>query len=844
MDPMATAFTSNDYSQKVLVCSSADGRTWMPNTTLGGESTKFAPSLATFIGRLWLAFTSNNNTQSVQVCSSADGTTWTPSVRVGQESTKFAPSLATFNGRLWLAFTSNNNTQSVQVSSSADGTTWTPSVRVGQESTKFAPSLATFNGRLWLAFTSNNNTQSVQVSSSADGTTWTPSVRVGQESTKFAPSLATFNGRLWLAFTSNNNTQSVQVSSSADGTTWTPSVRVGQESTKFAPSLATFNGRLWLAFTSNNNTQSVQVSSSADGTTWSPSVRVGQESTKFAPALWAEVLNVGQLRPLYQVLTVVYAPPGTNGGKSSSQVDYGTGSTMGTKTTTSHSFKKEGSVTATCGVKVGPVGVDASFTVSKSVAEIDTASLEIKKSVNYDIKVSGPAKDGIDHDHDLFYLWLNPLLDVTIDSQNNVSWSLAADGPTMDIQYVYAGWLKNPDLFAKQNPGTFARLKECGLTSDDFAQILALDPFASENAAIDPIRYQRQPQSFPYEPPYTAADAVPTKTQAVTRTITSTTSHVTQTEYKVSATVSGSYSFTDKITGSLKVSGGLTWTDTSSTDTTHASSQSATVTIGGPAYGYTGPTDVIVYWDGIFQSFMFAFPDSSPTAVGTVLDSAGRGVAHQAVTLVLGGRTFQTLTGPDGSYRLYGTGSGQGKVSVSGQEFTLRIGPGEPKATLRLGLAPSGNQSIASVAFPGVHLRMDGSGLTQPEGAGGGTVNCQYGVGPWEKFRLEQQGDGTVAIASVAFPGVHLRMDGNGLTQPEGAGGGTVNCQYGVGPWEKFRLEQQGDGTVAIASVAFPGVHLRMDGNGLTQPEGAGGGTVNCQYGVGPWEKFQLTVEP
>jgi hypothetical protein len=28
------------------------------------------------------------------------------------------------------------------------------------------------------------------------------------------------------------------------------------------------------------------------------------------------------------------------------------------------------------------------------------------------------------------------------------------------------------------------------------------------------------------------------------------------------------------------------------------------------------------------------------------------------------------------------------------------------------------------------------TGITRPDGAGAGTVNCQYGAGPWEKFRL------------------------------------------------------------------------------------------------------------
>ncbi len=145
-----------------------------------------------------------------------------------------------------------------------------------------------------------------------------------------------------------------------------------------------------------------------------------------------------------------------------------------------------------------------------------------------------------------------------------------------------------------------------------------------------------------------------------------------------------------------------------------------------------------------------------------------------------------------------------------------------------------------------VYLRMDGNGVTQWIPSGGGTVNCQFGVGSHEKFRLIPQSDGTVAVGSVRFPNAYLRMEG--VTQWIPPGGGTVNCQFGVGPWfqfvagswEKFRLIPQGDGTVAVSSVQFPNSCLRMDGSVVTQPTETGSGMVNCQFGSGSWEKFRL----
>ena len=76
----------------------------------------------------------------------------------------------------------------------------------------------------------------------------------------------------------------------------------------------------------------------------------------------------------------------------------------------------------------------------------------------------------------------------------------------------------------------------------------------------------------------------------------------------------------------------------------------------------------------------------------------------------------------------------------------------------------------------------------------------------------------TVTIGSAAFKNIFLRLDGTGVTQPTGPGGGGANAQFGPGPMQQFRLEDQADGSVAIASVAFPKVYLRLDGRGITAP--------------------------
>jgi hypothetical protein len=168
---------------------------------------------------------------------------------------------------------------------------------------------------------------------------------------------------------------------------------------------------------------------------------------------------------------------------------------------------------------------------------------------------------------------------------------------------------------------------------------------------------------------------------------------------------------------------------------------------------------------------------------------------------------------------------------ICGQVIANRIGP-------LAGLVIA----IGSAHFTNVYLRLDGTAVTQFAGSGGGNVNCQFGVGAWERFRLQPQPDGTVAIASAQFTNVYLRLDGSAVTQFGPDGGGVANSQFGVGAWEKFRLQPQPDGTIAIASAHFTNVYLRLDGSAVTQFGGAGSGAVNAQLGVGTWERFNVAL--
>ena len=167
--------------------------------------------------------------------------------------------------------------------------------------------------------------------------------------------------------------------------------------------------------------------------------------------------------------------------------------------------------------------------------------------------------------------------------------------------------------------------------------------------------------------------------------------------------------------------------------------------------------------------------------------------------------------------------------------------------------------TIQSVKFPQVYMRCNGDGVVAPVGSGGGQVNCQY-TPPlsYEHFHiyplamkpsLAPPSAYPVLILSARWDNVYIRMDGSKMTQPNGGGGGIVNCQYGGRTYERYYFRKEKGKTYSFRSMVFPHCYLRLDGTGVTKHTGPGGGTVNCQYYEDPekplpdkvWEKFYIS---
>jgi hypothetical protein len=62
-------------------------------------------------------------------------------------------------------------------------------------------------------------------------------------------------------------------------------------------------------------------------------------------------------------------------------------------------------------------------------------------------------------------------------------------------------------------------------------------------------------------------------------------------------------SFLNLISASLKTEGKWTWTSGMTSGSSTGTTESASLIVGGPAFGYTGPTTMKVYYDRLYKTF-------------------------------------------------------------------------------------------------------------------------------------------------------------------------------------------------------------------------------------------------
>jgi hypothetical protein len=394
-----------------------------------------------------------------------------------------------------------------------------------------------------------------------------------------------------------------------------------------------------------------------------------QGSANLAPVTinWVAVgsrLYKGTAIPKYAILTVIYAPPGTNGGHATSSVSYGSGVTTGTTTSASQSFQSSIGVSVTAQGGILGSGGAGSLSFDYTSKTTDTQSLEIKQSNTSTITRPGPAQDGIQHDEDAIYLLLKPTISVSL-SSSAAAWTFG-DNSQSPIQYVFVGELNGHFPW---RAGVLQQLNAAGVTASDYATILASDPLATQSSTVDPSRFVAANTMFPYEPPATPNDPVIPITTTISSSSTSTTGLTTQETYKVGLSLSGTAGFLDVVNSTMKNTATWTWTNTSSSSTSSGTTQSASLTIGGPAYGYAGATEVAVYTDTVYNTFAFVLVPAGSIEVGvkgTLKTAAGAPIPSAEVVLTENGVNHRTFTNARGEYIFFGHIRSPATVRASG----------------------------------------------------------------------------------------------------------------------------------------------------------------------------------
>ncbi len=369
-------------------------------------------------------------------------------------------------------------------------------------------------------------------------------------------------------------------------------------------------------------------------------------------------ISYGTLYPKFQILTLIYNPPGCTGNSCGVQgdVDYHTGSSSGAKLSTEKSFKNDVEIDAD--VALGN-DVTTKLTIGGqlgwAVTHTDSHSETVTKETNIDIDYSSDA-DGVNHDKDVFWLLMNPAVVMKIQGRS-VAWNLAFKGPVPAAAQINVASLKTCAAGAST---------PYGLAATDCQVILNQDPFASGSTTIDTQRF-----GITALYSYTPSTSCSNVTYELKNEDELSDSHAVEKEINAGYYVQGDANFAANVAATLKVAQTFTWDSTSTSEVTADSTQTATFKLACPANSI-GQDWIGVYWDVAYGTFMFmprSLTDLGPQIHGGhVTNSAGQAMARVPVQLVVGGKTFRTATDKNGDYKIFaGRGSSLASVPASGQ---------------------------------------------------------------------------------------------------------------------------------------------------------------------------------
>ena len=322
-------------------------------------------------------------------------------------------------------------------------------------------------------------------------------------------------------------------------------------------------------------------------------------------SMWARLtVEIGEavtITPKYKIMSIVYAPPGTQNNEGPSTIQYAESSSMGSSTKASETFVRgqELEIENTIGSdKTAQLSITTSYEgrISNWSEEVFKIQKKSSKELNFP---GSKAVNGVDHNEDQIALWLNP--EIHVFSTPTESRWFFDENQEMKLLYVYVGHLKNPSTMPT---GTANQLAGAYITPDDYSDILAAYPFQYEDEPLDLERF-KYVDTVSYQPPYAQGNATNTTILDFEFNSSSVNSSSNTNEKSYTVEIMARNGLENFWKAKAKSVSEWTWTDVDSRQDTEGTSESARAIIRGPSFGYSGPTSVRVYYDVIYKTFAF-----------------------------------------------------------------------------------------------------------------------------------------------------------------------------------------------------------------------------------------------
>jgi hypothetical protein len=376
--------------------------------------------------------------------------------------------------------------------------------------------------------------------------------------------------------------------------------------------------------------------------------------------------EVGLADPTFRVVSIIYDAPGNR-----SNDGYTNTSTQGTTTTIANTFMEGTTTTFTIGGGFFGDGDSLSWgfgdtsTIGNSSAFTDT----ITEAIGVANATGSTSPNAINHQNDLFVVWLNPAVLITQTSYDTFNYSNgtvpqqagdANPGQPQEVDQVevYAQALSanaqgvttvpaailNQQLLNGQHlpglghicanhpyyPNSCTLANQCGCTPADFAGILATDPLLKYTPTESPLNANTSPASQCTNPLATASCRyVPimlTTTEQVTALLSGpdevggnipvnmfTQSDATQTAVTLSETQGYSVSFAwdasldiPGFKSDLRQQNMFTWTSTESLGETNGSAHSMAVSLSSSTVGCY--ENIYIFEDIVYHTYVFQQP--------------------------------------------------------------------------------------------------------------------------------------------------------------------------------------------------------------------------------------------